>query len=378
MSKEKETITITHIEKITLEGENNFVYVPAGRAEPVKKKKQLSPRVFLLAGMMLLALATGALIYTLTSKNATAVGELPEASLPESAEQSAAERTSPAAESEAPSVGSAPESAVSEASSEAESEASAEAPESAEPSAEEQADLLAPPADYDYAAPVPETAEQTADWFNDAVFVGNSRTQGLLLYGSITAKSYADVGLTVETAFSDAKFTDASGAEVTADAALRTGDYRKAYLMFGINELGWERTDVFLSKYGALIDGIRESHPDAQVYIQSILPVSAGKVEETSYLSNERIVAFNRQLQQLAEEKSVFYLDVASIFQDESGALPEELSNDGVHLKKDGCLAWKDYLLRHCVTALEFSEPADGVSDGSSGYAAISLPSVSN
>ena len=35
--------------------------------------------------------------------------------------------------------------------------------------------------------------------------------------------------------------------------------------------------------------------------------------------------------------------------QDESGALPEEATVDGIHLKKDYCLKWTDYIRTHTV-----------------------------
>ena len=372
MAKDNKII-ITHVENITFEDEQPekepaFSYVPAGPQKGGHNKKRLSPRFLMLIMAMLLALGTGALIYTLTSRDAGACGVT-----------GSSHDLSAAYSSES----SVQESAVSSPSHEPEPESAVETV--SEPDETPVYDVLTPPDDYDYARPVPEAAVQDEQWFDDAVFVGNSRTQGLLLYTGLTAASYADVGLTVETAFTSAGFNDPapepdaeeSGAaapeKVTAAQALERDQYRKVYLMFGINELGWSSEDVFFDKYGSLIDTIRSSHPDAQIYVQSILPVSADKQKETAYLNNGRIEAFNARLQQLAEEKEVFYLDVASVFRDENGALPAELSNDGVHLKKDGFLAWKGYLLRHCVTSEQPSEGASGQK-----YAGISVPHVSS
>lgn len=367
MAKDNKII-ITHVENIFLDEEQpekgpDFAYVPAGPQKNSPKKKKISPRFLMLIAAMILALGTGALIYTLTNRDAGACavtgsshdlsGEYAVSFSSEDKESSAAPVSEPASEQPV--------------------------------SAQEELpafDPLTPPEDYDYTVPVPEAAVQAEQWFDDAVFVGNSRTQGLLLYTGLGSTCYADVGLTVETVFTSAGFDDPAPADetsgetapekVTAAGALEKDEYRKVYLMFGINELGWENEDVFLSKYGSLIDTIRTSHPDAQVYVQSILPVSAEKQKEAAYLNNGRINEFNGQLQQLAAEKEVFYLDVASVFRDENGTLPADLSNDGVHLKKEGCLSWKDYLLSHCVTSEQQSEDASGQK-----YAGISIPHVS-
>ena len=43
------------------------------------------------------------------------------------------------------------------------------------------------------------------------------------------------------------------------------------------------------------------------------------------------------------------FLDLYTAFADENGALPSGASRDGVHLKKDYCQLWLDYLQTHTV-----------------------------
>ncbi len=49
----------------------------------------------------------------------------------------------------------------------------------------------------------------------------------------------------------------------------------------------------------------------------------------------------------MAEEKQVYYLNVAEAVADDNGYLPEEASTDGVHLNKEYCAKWLDYLKSH-------------------------------
>ena len=77
-------------------------------------------------------------------------------------------------------------------------------------------------------------------------------------------------------AFSDS-FVALDGQYLTAAEALRQADYGKVYIMLGMNELGWVYESVFADEYGKIIDVIRESHPGAEIYVQSIIPVSRWK-----------------------------------------------------------------------------------------------------
>ncbi len=341
-----------------------------------RKIRRLSPRVFLVAGLMLLALATGAGMYALSMAGADAAGASDTARQKGS---STAVQTDESGESgdAASAVSDPSDAAVSE---ESQSGGSSEkTPESSSAGTADEYAYLLPPPDYDYGAPAPVSDKQEDHWFDDAVFVGNSRTQGLLLYTGISAKSYADVGLTVETVFTSEGFADPDDPEnkVTAAEALKKGDYKKVYLMFGINELGWQNQDAFLHKYASLIDTIQQSHPDVQIYVQSILPVCESKITGRSYLTNARISSFNTRLQEMTRDKKVFYLDAASAVADESGALPADASTDGVHMQKAGCLVWEEYLLTHCVTS--GSVPKVGMTSvpggtGGGRYAPIQLP----
>ena len=51
------------------------------------------------------------------------------------------------------------------------------------------------------------TQAQDDTWFSDAAFVGDSRTEGLILYTGLETEVFAEKGLNVRTALSSALFT---------------------------------------------------------------------------------------------------------------------------------------------------------------------------
>ena len=205
------------------------------------------------------------------------------------------------------------------------------------------------PASYDFSQSVPENGEVDDSYFDDAVFIGNSRTEGFKLYSGLSnAQYYTAIGLMVDTIFTK-PYAEVNGEKTTIMEALKTTDFSKVYIMLGMNELGWVYGSVYQEYYGRIIDGIREINPDAVIYIQSILPVSAEKSAGDDIYNNPRIDEFNGLLRELAEEKEVYYVNVAEAVAGEDGCLPEGASFDGVHLTPDYCAKWRDYLKTHTV-----------------------------
>lgn len=186
-------------------------------------------------------------------------------------------------------------------------------------------------------------------YFADAAFVGDSRTEGFQLYSGLKEGTYfCSVGATVQTIMDKETQEGPSGPETILNALSRES-YGKIYIMLGINELGWYRTEEFTEQYAKVIARIREDHPEAAIVIQSLPPVSAKQDAKRSYVKNERIVLFNGLLEELAAEEGCIFLDVASAVTDENGTLPTELTTDGVHLNTAGCKKWLEYLREHPV-----------------------------
>ena len=196
--------------------------------------------------------------------------------------------------------------------------------------------------------PVPESTPVEDTYFDDVVFLGDSRTDGLRLYGGMTHGTFLFfTGATVESVFT--KEVETQLGTMPLLDALAEMEYGRIYVMLGVNELGWKGTDIFRNQSAALIQRLQEDHPEAEIVIQSILPVSAKIDEEGRYVNNQRIAEYNQVWLELAEQFNVNYLNIAEVLLDENGQLPSELTYDGVHLNKAGCRVWLDYMRSHAV-----------------------------
>ena len=197
-------------------------------------------------------------------------------------------------------------------------------------------------------APVPEGGPVEDTYFEDAAFLGDSRTEGFHLYSGLKAGAYYySVGATVESVFS--KKVETPAGKMPLLDAMAEEDFGKIYVMLGVNELGWSKTETFHDQYAKVIDRLRSDHPDAEIILQSILPVSAKQEKKKTYVNNGRIAAYNEVIFQLAEEKDCAFVDAAEAVTDENGCLRAAWNSDGVHLNVKGCRAWLEYLRTHPV-----------------------------
>lgn len=209
---------------------------------------------------------------------------------------------------------------------------------------------LSGPLEQQEAAPVFGTVED--DYFSDAVFIGDSRTVGMHEYGGLEeiAAFYASTGLTVYKIF-DSPIVEVPGQKkkITIEEALQANSFAKIYLMIGINEMGRGTVESFTEKYREVVAHLQELQPDAIIYIQGIIKVTTERSGQGDYINNEGIEARNTELAKLADNKSIFYLDVNPLICDETGGMVDSYTFDGVHLKAKYIQIWKDYLKENAV-----------------------------
>lgn len=75
--------------------------------------------------------------------------------------------------------------------------------------------------------------------FDDAVFIGDSRTEGLFLNtGLSNATSFAHMGLMVDAVFTRPLF-NVNGEKAPVIGAMKKVEFSKVCIMLGINETGW-------------------------------------------------------------------------------------------------------------------------------------------
>lgn len=188
----------------------------------------------------------------------------------------------------------------------------------------------------------------TPDYFDDALFIGDSRTDGLYLYSRFEGADYfSSKGLTMFELFTE---PGRDGKTMLLDL-LKENTYGKIYIMLGINELGGY-VDALAAKFANVIEELKALAPESILIIQANLSISEKTSGSTWYLTAERIHELNSLMGALADGERVFYLDANPIFCDENGYLKKELSGDGVHLLAKHYADWTAWLLENAFVPM--------------------------
>ncbi|MBR6581550.1 MAG: hypothetical protein IKK66_09670 [Ruminococcus sp.] len=178
-------------------------------------------------------------------------------------------------------------------------------------------------------------------YFDDALFIGDSRTVGIQEYGTFTNSDFfCSIGMMA----SNIDSQNINGQ--TFDQLIDAKQYGKVYVMLGINEVGND-FQFTLTKYRAIIEKLKAHQTNATIYIQANLHVSAAA--ETNIINNENIDYLNSLFAELADNKKVFYIDINELYDDESGNLTASYTSDGIHPLAAYYKQWCEWLSNKTV-----------------------------
>lgn len=165
----------------------------------------------------------------------------------------------------------------------------------------------------------------------DAAFLGNSITYSFPLNNYFKEMSVCNLGYPGD---------DLDGILMRVEM-LKAINPKKIFVMGGINGLKDMSEKDFHHKYEMLIQNIKESIPQAQIYIQSILPVN--HIVYSNYGDNKEIYRFNQIIKEIAFDNSCEYIDLYDIYI-HKGELPAEFTKDGIHLYPKAYDKWANII----------------------------------
>lgn len=185
--------------------------------------------------------------------------------------------------------------------------------------------------------------------FPDTLFIGDSRTYGFVCYNIDVpgATFFCAESLNVYTVMKNAVDVPGVG-KVTLEQLLKQKQFKQVYMMFGLNEIGSAYSNT-VNKYQEVIDLVASTQTNAKFIIQSALHVTKATSDKNlnsgKVFNNTRINALNAMLTELANDTTVFYVDINAKFDDANGGLDTQYAaGDGMHIKVSAYKVWRDYL----------------------------------
>lgn len=186
------------------------------------------------------------------------------------------------------------------------------------------------------------------NYFDDALFIGDSRTVGIQKYGDLKNATYfCDTGMSVYNIHSK-KLSVSGVGKVTLKELLQKKKYGKVYIMLGINEIG-NNMDKSAKKFKEVVELVREKQPEAIIFIQANLHVTKAKSEKGPTFNNRRIDKYNGKLAALADNKDIFYFDANGLFDDSGGNLRKDYTFDNTHIYAKYYVNWTKYIREHGI-----------------------------
>lgn len=114
---------------------------------------------------------------------------------------------------------------------------------------------------------------------------------------------------------------------------------KKVFIMVGINDIGSYTANQFANYYSNLINTVKAKCPNAEIFVQSILPVLSQATQKNPSLNNTRISEFNSIILQISKKENVGFINTSALINNEN-----LYANDGIHYKPTFYSTWLNFL----------------------------------
>lgn len=211
---------------------------------------------------------------------------------------------------------------------------------------------------------VPECEPVDASYFDDAVFVGDSVSLRLQYYcssnGALGNTTFLCSGsLSATNALwevsSESVHPSYQGKKMLIEDGVAACGAKKVYIMLGMNNISFGVNNA-TGDMVTLIDRILEKSPDVAIIVQAVTPMTSTSTIRSKSLNNDEIDTYNAAMRDICEERGWYFLDVNTIFKDDTNNLKTAYCSDadhmGIHFTTAAAEIWVDYLKTHVPATL--------------------------
>ena len=190
----------------------------------------------------------------------------------------------------------------------------------------------------------------TAKYFNKTLFIGDSRTNGLQIWGRIgkahyfCGTGYSVFNIAKKTASDEGHFKNVTLAQV-----LKKYRYNQVYIMLGFNESGYPYASL-MKQYRYVISMVHKAQPKAKIILHGILHTSYKVACRDKWASISNLEKINDGLRAFAKDKKyIYYVDCNDAFCNDNGYLKDGTSSDGEHLNPKYTKLWAKEIMKRAI-----------------------------
>lgn len=193
------------------------------------------------------------------------------------------------------------------------------------------------------AADLPDTLPE--EWFDDALFIGDSITGALstytLLNGGLGDATIVHTnGLGCHHIVRDGRKIPILGTIMPIEDAVSASGCGKLFVMLAMNDIGTEPVETLQADWETVLDRIIEKNPSVTVYVQSGTPI----LYNAGYFTRENMEEYNAMLQTVCQSRDCVYVDITRGMKDENGFMKKDLHLDMFHISDEGASIWIENL----------------------------------
>lgn len=127
---------------------------------------------------------------------------------------------------------------------------------------------------------------------------------------------------------------------------------KKIFLLIGVNDVSHNMSaEDITRRIGYILDYIKTETPETKVYLQTLLPIDESFNRYKNLTNKTHVIPqINTILREMAQERGLTLIDLYPHFLDKNGkTLKKSITNDGLHLKKEGYDIWVKQIKPHIL-----------------------------
>ena len=203
--------------------------------------------------------------------------------------------------------------------------------------------------------------EPTGDeYFDDAVFIGDSMMEYMEMYELLPTASYVwQIGMSPMSVGRKQFRVAGSNEKITTYEQAALYHPTKIYVWLGANGLDNKASEPVIEDYEKMADELIDHFPNALIYVISPPPMSRERMSKEKYVVPGRYRKFEGLLRELAARRNFYYIDMYHMIADADGYMLLQYSmGDGFHLNRTALSMLADYIRTHTVPYPEGEENA--------------------
>lgn len=200
---------------------------------------------------------------------------------------------------------------------------------------------------------IPQQSPEAPDsYLESCIFTGDFIASGICIYNNINSNRRCAYSNNLTFNNISTEKVSYNNKQQTIISAASASAAKNIYVFVGTNDISYRDQQTMINEYKTFLRDLKAKCPNTNIYIASLAPTLKSENKTKKSHNNNKINSFNTKLKALAQEMSVYYIDINSALKNDEGVLPQEYSADssGVFLTPSAYKSIYKYIMTHTIS----------------------------